>query len=283
MASMFPNRPKTAVLVITTHGGINVEFTTTGGLQPITIAEPDGMDIVLLEAAVCGVVNSVSPSNVVSYTKTVRDAINISEFNENMTKSDMMSIAERVKTEIMQIDDQPDLTAKEISARNSNFIDDPQTIDYYHHNNKFYNIYGDKYIVDKRLSRANELTKPGSRNWKVNLLGALDEDLMDTLNPNISSLRKSSKRHENNILYTHDIIEELEKRGITKVLIFDFTCSVIENIVTKRQVRQTRRSFMQRIGTASTRRTKRVRAKKAIRNKSSRRSRSIDNSSSSSV
>ena len=81
MSNRFPNRPKTAVLVITTHGGINVEFTTTGGLQPITIAEPDGMDIVLLEAAVCGVVNSVSPSNVVSYTKTVRDAINISEFN----------------------------------------------------------------------------------------------------------------------------------------------------------------------------------------------------------
>jgi hypothetical protein len=248
MASTFQSHQKTAILVITTHGGINVEFTTTGGLQPITITEPDGMDIVLLEAAVCGVVNSVSPSNVVSYTKTVRDTINASEFNENTTKSDMISIAERVKSEIMQIDDQPDLTAKEISARNSNFIDDPETIDYYHHNNKFYNIYGDKYIVDKRLSRANEQTKPGSRNWKINLLGALDEDLMDTLKPHISSLRKSSKRHENNILYTHDIIEELKKRGITKVLIFDFTCSVIENIVTERQVRQTRRSHMYKVG-----------------------------------
>ena len=275
MSNSFPNRPKTAVLVITTHGGINVEFTSTGGLQPVMTAEPDGMDIVLMEAAACGIVNIVSPSNIVSYTKTVRDAINTSEFNENMTKSDMMSIAERIKAEIMQIDDQPDSVAREISARNSNFIDDPQTMEYYHHNNKFYNIYDDINIIDKRFSRANELTKLGSRNWKVNLLGTMDEDLMDTLNPNISSLRKSSKRHENNILYMHDIIEELEKRGISKVLIFDFTCSVIENTVTKRQVRQTRRSFIQKIGITpgkSTRRTKRVRAKKTIRNKSLRRS-----------
>ena len=48
----------------------------------------------------------------------------------------------------------------------------------------------------------------------------------------------------------HDIIEELEGRGIKKVLIFDFTCSVIENTVSKRQVRETRRSSMKKGGTA---------------------------------
>lgn len=249
MASSFPNRPKTAVLVITTHGGINVEFTSTGGLQPVKIDVPDGMDIVLMEAAVCGVVNVVSPINVVSYTKTIRDAINTSEFNENTTVSDMMSIAERVKVEIMQIDNQPADVAREISSKNTNFSEDPQTIDYHHHNNKFYNIYGDKNIVDKRFSRANKLTKLGSRDLKVNIL-ADNEDLMNTLNPHISSLRNSHKRSINNILYMHDIIEELEGRGITKVLIFDFTCSVIENTVSKRQVRETRRSFMKKGGTA---------------------------------
>ena len=250
MASSFPNRPKTAVLVITTHGGINVEFTSTGSLQPVKIDVPDGMDIVLMEAAVCGVVNVVSPINVVSYTKTIRDAINTSEFNENTTVSDMMSIAKRVKVEIMQIDNQPADVAREISSKNTNFSEDPQTIDYHHHNNKFYNIYGDKNIVDKRFSRANKLTKLGSRDLKVNILGALNEDLMDTLNPHISSLRNSSKRSVNNILYMHDIIEELEGRGIKKVLIFDFTCSVIENTVSKRQVRETRRSSMKKGGTA---------------------------------
>jgi hypothetical protein len=248
MATTFQSHQKTAVLVITTHGGVKVEVSSTSGLQPVMTVEPDGMDIVLLEAAVCGIINIVSPSNVVSYTKAVRDAVNASEFNENTTKSDMISIAERVKSEIMQIDEWPEVVAKEFSSRNANYIDDPYTVDYHHNNDKFYNVYSDKYMINKRFSRANELTKPGSRNWKVILLGTTDEDLMDTLNPNISSLRKSSKRSENSILYTRDIIEELERRGIKKVLIFDFTCSIIENTVTKRDVRQTRRSHMYKIG-----------------------------------
>ena len=255
MASTFQSHQKTAVLVITTHGDIKVEFSSTTELHPIMIhpimtAEPDGMDIVLLQTAACGIVNMVPPINVVSYTKTIRDAIKTSEFNENTTKSDMMSIAERVKVEIMQIDNQPADVAREISSKNTNFSEDPQTIDYHHHNNKFYNIYGDKNIVDKRFSRANKLTKPGSRDLKVNLLGAPNEDLMNTLNPHISSLRNSHKRHEPSVLYMRNIIKELQKRGITKLLIFDFTCSVIENDVSDRVTRHTRRSFMKGGGTA---------------------------------
>ena len=262
MASTFPSHQKTAVLVITTHGDIKVEVSSTTGLHPIMTAEPDGMDIVLLQTAACGIVNMVPPINVVSYTKTIRDAIKTSEFNENTTKSDMMSIAERVKVEIMQIDNQPADVAREISSKNTNFSEDPQTIDYHHHNNKFYNIYGDKNIVDKRFSRANKLTKPGSRDLKVNLLGAPNEDLMNTLNPHISSLRNSHKRHEPSVLYMRNIIKELQKRGITKLLIFDFTCSVIKNTVSKRDVRHTRRLFMYTVGTPP------IKFKRSTKNKS---------------
>ena len=269
MASTFKSHQKTAVLVITTHGGVKVEFSSTIGLHPVMTTEPDGMDIVLLQTAACGVVNMVPPSKVVSYTKVVRDAINASGFNNNTTKSDMVAMVERIKSEIMGIDNLPPTIAKEISSKTPGYADDPQTMDYHHHNNKFYNIYSDKYMIDKRFSRANELTKPGSRDWKVNLLGTKDEDLMDTLNPNVSSLRKSSKRDELSVLYMRNIIKELQKRGITKLLIFDFTCSVIENDVSDREARHTRRSFMQSTITPA-RKTRHVRKKK-YGNKSSRR------------
>jgi len=249
MASTFPSHQKTAVLVITTHGGVKVTLSSTSGLDTIMTSEPDDMDIVLLQTAACGVVNMVPPSKVVSYTKVVRDAINASGFNENTTKSDMVEIVERIKSEIMGIDNLPATIAKEISSKTPGYADDPQTMDYHHHTNKFYTVYSDKYMIDKRFSRANELTKPGSRDWKVNLLGTKDEDLMDTLNPNVSSLRKSNKRDELSVLYMRNIINELQKRGIKKLLIFDFTCSVIENDVSDRGVRHTRRTFMKKIGT----------------------------------
>ena len=262
MASTFPSHQKTAVLVITTHGDIKVEVSSTTGLHPIMTAEPDGMDIVLLQTAACGIVNMVPPSKVVSYTKIVRDAVNASGFNENTTKSDMVVMVERIKSEIMGIDNLPATIAKEISSKTPGYADDPQTVDYYHHIDKFYNVYSDKYMIDKRFSRANELTKPGSRDWKVNLLGTKDEDLMETLNPNVSSLRKSSKRDELSVLYMRNIIKELQKRGITKLLIFDFTCSVIENTVSKRDVRHTRRLFMYTVGTPP------IKIKRSTKNKS---------------
>ena len=140
MASTFKSHQKTAVLVITTHGGVKVEFSSTIGLHPVMTTEPDGMDIVLLQTAACGVVNMVPPSKVVSYTKVVRDAINASGFNNNTTKSDMVAMVERIKSEIMGIDNLPPTIAKEISSKTPGYADDPQTMDYHHHNNKFYNM-----------------------------------------------------------------------------------------------------------------------------------------------
>jgi hypothetical protein len=67
---------------------------------------------------------------------------------------------------------------------------------------------------------------------------------MATMKPNVSSLRKSSLRKESSVVYMSDIIHELERRGVESVLIFDFSCSLIENRVTDRDIRHVRSSFM---------------------------------------
>jgi hypothetical protein len=231
-----------AVLVITTHGGINVKIDSETGLQPDTTVVPENVDVVVMQAAVCGVVNIVPPEKVEFYTSVIRDGVRMLRFCEETSKENMMSIAKKITDLIQKLDDQPDDVAREISARNPNYVDDTETLDYHHHVDKFYNVYSDARIIDKRFSRANADTDTSSSDWKINLLGTPDEDLMETLNPNVSSLRNAGERSELSVVYMRDVIQELRRRRITKIMIFDFTCSVIENQVSERDKRSLRRS-----------------------------------------
>lgn len=235
---------KTAVLIITTHGEINVKYAVTGVLEPVLTPKPTNMKVVLLQAATCGVINIATASNVVSYVKTIRDAIEASDYNNNTTKEEMVAIVESIKAQLMQIDYRPQEVARAVSARNPHYVGDIEVMDYHYHNNKSYDVYSEDYLIDKKFSRSNVLTKPRSKDWKINLLGAEGEDLMGTMNSNVSSLRKSSQREESSVIYMSDIIHELEKRGIESVLVFDLSCSLIENRVSVGDIRQVRRSFM---------------------------------------
>ena len=62
-----------------------------------------------------------------------------------------------------------------------------------------------------------------------------------------------------------EIIQELQKRGILNVLIFDFTCSIISNYVTPRDIRRVRNSFMNRTRKAKAKSTKAKAAAKSTR------------------
>ena len=252
MASLFSRsspKKKTAVLVITTHGdfkvkgAIKVKVASTDVLEPQTIVKPDDMDIVILQAATCGIVNIIAPIQVVSYTKNIRD--NTYGFDANTSKDNMVKIVESIKETIMRSDIQPDIVSKEVYSGNPNYIDDSQYMGYYYHNDKSYTVSSDDIIINKRFSRNSTQTKSGSRDWKVNLLGETmgsDEDLMVTLKPSLLGLRPKER---DEIMYMSDIIFELKKREIEKVLIFDFTCSVVKNNVNERYVRQLRRSMNQ--------------------------------------
>jgi hypothetical protein len=50
---------------------------------------------------------------------------------------------------------------------------------------------------------------------------------MEELHHNISALRTTKTRKENSIIYLSDIIDYLRKKGKKKVIIVDFSCSVI--------------------------------------------------------
>ena len=118
-------------------------------------------------------------------------------------------------------------------------------MDYFHHSNKSYTVSSDGILFDKRFSRENDQTTRGSRDWKVNLLGdrkSKDEDLMVTLNPNVTSLRNAGTRDESSVARMSDILQHLNERGVKKVLIFDFTCSVAEYDLTERELRDLRRN-----------------------------------------
>jgi hypothetical protein len=268
---------KTAVLVITTHGGINVEIEETGVLQPVTTDKPEDMDIVLLQTAVCGVVNMLESDKVNEFTQVIRDTIKESDFNNETTQTEMVNIAETIKTKLMQIDDQPAVVAKEIYSKTPGYIDDDETMDYLHHSNKMYNVYSGKTLIDKEFSRANELTNPNSLDWKVNLLRQLDnreisyEDLMVTLNPNITKLRNSDERKQPSILSMYKIISELQRRGISKVIIIDLTCSVIIQNVSETTTRHFRRKqskkYQLSIKTRGGRTRKKRRAKLIVNSK----------------
>jgi hypothetical protein len=103
---------------------------------------------------------------------------------------------------------------------------------HYHSHELLYRIksYSNRLVDNKQFLRENNLVKPRSSNWKLNLLNSgptTDEDLMDTLNPSVGSLRSARTRDEYTVTRLETIIDELYSRGIRKLIIIDLSCSVI--------------------------------------------------------
>jgi hypothetical protein len=236
---------KTALLLITTHGGVDVEIGSTGSLQPMTMDIPRRMNLVLVETAVLGVVNVLEPESVDVFAQVVRDTVRELNLNDNTTKDEMVNIAEEIKRRLIEVDNTRAEVTKSVRRGIPGYSDDPEVIDYVHNIPKAYNVYSGTYYIDKEFLRVNEQTTPLGLDWKVNLLNlrnGTSEDLMKTMSPYNTMLRSADKEHS--IINMRDIIEHLRSRGYKNVLAVDLTCSVIMQNVTPSDTRSTRRNAL---------------------------------------
>ena len=236
-------KSETAVLVFTTHGDVQVRRSKNPELteEVEKFRIPEGMEIVSLNAVKPGVPNILPPKNVAPFIKIVREATE--NFNDETKKKEMKEMVKQIKHKIFELDDQPGVVAKEVNIRNENYTDDEETMAYHHSSHEFlYSIrtYSRGIITNKEFLREDKLlykedyegehVKIQSSNWKLNLLNTnvkTDEDLMDTLNPNAGKLRAAHEREGYTITRLGNVIDELNRRRIKKIIIVDLTCSVI--------------------------------------------------------
>jgi hypothetical protein len=226
-------KDKIAVIVITTHGDIQVrENKKNKTYEPLTMNPIRDMEIISLNVVTPGVPN-LAPSEI------VETGINIikeetQNFNNSTDKNDMIEIVERMKVRLIENDTQPEEVENEFKNRNPEYIEDEEVVAYRLHDDSMYSIhdYSLEIPLDKEFLRANidVFDKPSNEryDWKITLLSDSNEpDLMNTLNPTITALRTSETKKDNSITYFSKIIEYLRKIGKKKVIIVDFSCSVI--------------------------------------------------------
>lgn len=234
---------KTAVLVFTTHGDIQVKSPTNPELteEVDKFRVPDGMEIVTLNAISPGAVNLLPSVNVAPFVKIVRDSTR--EFNDRTTKKQMKDMVKSIRGQIIERDDQPVVAAKAVREKNESFTDDDEIMAYHHNSHEFlYKIrtWTEGLVPNKEYLREDKLlytknyegeyVKLQSSNWKLNLLNSnvkTDEDLMDTLNPIAAVTRTAHLREGSTITRLKNVVDVLYRRGIRKVIIIDLTCSVI--------------------------------------------------------
>ena len=222
-----------AVLVITSHGDIQVRSSKNPNeseeVEKYRI--PNDMTIISLNAVSPSIPNLLPPKNVAPFVKIVRD--NTAGFNEDTSKKDMKSMVKKIREEIIEMDDQPEDARTEVHSGNTEYTNDGEIMAYHYHSHELlYKIktYSNGLILNKEYLRENSLIKPRSSNWKINLLNTgptTDEDLMDTLNPSVTSLRSARTRSVNTITRMKSIIELLYGRGVRKLIIIDLSCSVV--------------------------------------------------------
>jgi hypothetical protein len=233
----------TAVLVFTTHGDIQVRSSRNPNLteEVEKFRIPEHMTIVALNAVSPGVPNLLPPKNVAPFIRIVRNAT--SDFNDQSTKKQMKDMVKDIRRQIVEGDDQPGATAKEVRSKNEFYTNDEEIMAYHYHSNEFlYRIrtYTNGFVLNKEFLREDKLlykknyegetNKLKSSNWKLNLLNTNvndDEDLMDTLNPSAGKTRTAHLREGFTITRLKNVIDELYRRGIRKVIMIDLTCSVI--------------------------------------------------------
>lgn len=233
-----PQKDKIAIVSITTHGDIQVyEIKDKTDkkhkiYEPVTMSPIRDMEIISLNVVTPGVPN-LAPSEI------VETGINIikeetQNFNNSTDKSEMIDMIERIKVRLIESDTQPVEVENEFKNKNPEYLEDEEIVAYRLHDDSMYSIhdYSNEMPLDKEFLRANidVFNKPLNEkyDWKITLLSNSDEpDLMNTLNPTISALRNSETKKDNSITYLSKIIDYLRKNGKKKVIIVDFSCSVI--------------------------------------------------------
>jgi hypothetical protein len=146
-------------------------------------------------------------------------------------------MVENIRAKLVEMDDQPEEIEEEIRQKNPEVLEDEEIMAYFHSKDKLYEIsnYKEQPPYNKEFLRENVLTTNNTRSpflydWKINLLTSNPPmDLMLEVNPIVASLRNSKYREVFTVSYLSDVIKYLRKKGIKKIILIDFTCSVIRN------------------------------------------------------
>ena len=230
------------VVVVTTHGDIQVCNSALTGVTEASFYDiPENIDIVSLYAVPANVPNMLPGKNVGDIVRIINENTSPDKFNEATSKKDMVEIVNKIREQIIPINDQVKAVKDQVELRNEVYTDDPETMSYYHHPDLLYQIdtHPDNRIYNKEFLREEHdiRTKEGklkhrSFNWKINLLHTTDDkgkpvDLMETLNSNVSALRSAPTRTELTTTRLRNIIEYLRSNGIKKIIIIDLSCNVI--------------------------------------------------------
>lgn len=227
------NNPTTeiAIIAITTHGCIQVYKDKQHDiLEPIRMDTITGMEVISLNVVTPSVPNLLPTEVVDSAIRIVKDETTPEKFNNSTTKENMVKIVGKIKNELKKIDTQPQEVEIEFKNKNTEYTNDEEIVAYRQHIDSMYTIYdySTRTPLNKQFYRANNDTLGKMYDWKIILLSNENEpDLMEELHHNISALRNTTTRKENSIIYLSDIINYLRKKGKKKVIIVDFSCSVI--------------------------------------------------------
>jgi len=241
----FGFRNNVAVLAITTHGDIQVRIDNRDGIaKPILIEIRPDMEVVGLQVVPTSVPNLLPSRNIKTFINIIKE--DTSTFNEDSTIESMREMVEQSKQRIIPLDDQPNEIVQEVRKNNTNYTSDAEVMQYFYHLDLLYNVKNYKLIprhinYNKEFLRENNHLNQDTRSrafydWKINLLNAVDRsgnpisvDLMDLLTPNVTALRGANTRDEFSVTNLSSVLEFLYMRGVRKVIIMDFTCSVIRN------------------------------------------------------
>jgi len=220
-----------AILVITTHGDIQVCQNPNKILEENYTQIPDEMTVVSLNVVSAGVPNFLPEENVPRTIQTILK--NRKGFDENSTIKQMKNIVKQIRDKLIEEDDQIEFIREQVQIKNEEVTSDPEFMSYYYHPDLLYKIktHSNRNILNKEFLRENNLLKPRGMDWQLNLFTerrAEPEDLMssDELNRNVESLRSKNIRSEFSSTNLKKILDVLLSRGIRKLIIIDLSCSV---------------------------------------------------------
>jgi len=242
-----------AVLAITSHGDIQIEYNLLDSsapsysiIEPVKFTIPYDMDVIGIEVVSPSVPNLLPPKNTRPFMNIIKHIT--SGFNEHSTVEQMNSMVDEINTRIRELDDQPYDVVEQFRKKNTDYTEDEEVRAYFYHTELLYRKNNYKVIqpFNKEYLRENNLITDNKRSshfydWKINVLNSVPEtDLMSVLNQRVGSLRTATSRDEFTVTRLNKVIEYLYNNGIRKVILVDFSCSVIRkrmDEVTKREER----------------------------------------------
>jgi hypothetical protein len=214
--------PETCIVIILTHGAIIVNEDKVKE----NFRVPDSIKTIKINS----VIPTITNIDTESILETSIDTIKANK--EILEKVDDDSLL-RICTEITEmLKKNPGLTDLTKEIRN-NKTSEPYEQNFIHNIDKGF-ILKDctgKYIINKTYSINKSTDKSNYKlndnyDWKINILGVPDIDLMDEINKS----EKQIRTHYGDLtITTKDIISFLEKNGVKRVIIFDFSCCSIVN------------------------------------------------------